>query len=214
MGYIRVRDFAQDNNCTAQNIYKHLRKYTQELEGHVITGPGKQGQLLDDEAQTFLRSVMYPKTVTVDNDAMAAEMADMRRALLRTGEENLKLASQLAKVEGERDRALMDAGQYQKLLAASNTEKEAREKEIQKLLDDQETQKQQLAKVNDENFELRRKVAEGEAREYAAEENRKFLADKINHLKEELGDAHERIAWASRPWYRKFLDWLKKIFRR
>lgn len=130
MGYIRVRDFAEENGCTAQNIYKHLRKYTKQLEGHVVLGPGKQGQLLDDEAQAFLRSVMYPKSVVMDNDAMAAEMAEMRAAMMKLSQENLRLASLLATTEGQRDRALMDAGQYQKLLRASEEAEEARQTEL------------------------------------------------------------------------------------
>lgn len=131
MGYIRVRDFARDNNCTVQNIYKHLRKYTKELEGHVKVGPGKQGQLLDDEAQEFLRSVMYPKSITVDNETMAAELNDLRAALMAMGQENIKLASQLAKTEAERDRALLDAGQYQKLLEAAQEADEAKDRELE-----------------------------------------------------------------------------------
>lgn len=131
MGYIRVRDFARDNNCTVQNIYKHMRKYTEELNGHVKVGPGKQGQLLDDEAQEFLRSVMYPKSITVDNETMAAELNELRAALMKLGQENLKLAAQLAKTEGERDRALLDAGQYQKLLQASQEAEEAKNQELE-----------------------------------------------------------------------------------
>ena len=129
MGYIRVRDFAKETGCTAQNIYKHLRKYTKELEGHVITGPGKQGQLLDDDAQAFLRSIMYPKAVVMDSDTMAAELAEMRAAMMKLGQENLRLASQLATVQGERDRALVDAGHYQKLLGAAEDEKTAMEEQ-------------------------------------------------------------------------------------
>lgn len=130
MSYIRVRDFAAENNCTAQNIYKHLRNYAKELEGHVVAGPGKQGQLLDEEAQAFLRNVMYPKAITVDSDTMAAELAEMRAAMMKLGQENLRLAAELATTQGERDRALLDAGQYQKLLKASQEAEEAKDQEL------------------------------------------------------------------------------------
>ena len=138
MGYIRVRDFAAENNCTPQNIYKHLRNpnYAAQLDGHVITGPGKQGLLLDDEAQEFLRSIMYPKVITVDSDALAAENAELRHAMLQLGQENLRLATQLTAVEGKLDRATLESGQLQKLLTASQEAKEAQEAEIAQMRND------------------------------------------------------------------------------
>ena len=133
MGYIKVRDFAKETGCTAQNIYKHLRRYTKELEGHVITGPGKQGQLLDDQAQEFLRSVMYPKSITVDSDTMAAELAEMRAAMMKLGQENLRLAAELATTQGERDRALLDVSHHQKLLKAAGEAEEAQKAEKEQI---------------------------------------------------------------------------------
>ena len=96
----------------------------------MVAGPGKQGQLLDDEAQAFLRNVMYPKAITVDSDTMAAELAEMRAAMMKMGQENLRLAAELATTQGERDRALLDAGQYQKLLKASQEAEEAKDQEL------------------------------------------------------------------------------------
>lgn len=132
MGYIRVRDFAAENNCTPQNIYKHLRNpnYAAQLEGHTITGPGKQGVLLDDDAQAFLRTIMYPKVITVDSDALAAENAELRHSLLQLGQENLRLATQLTSVEGKLDRATLESGQLQKLLTASQEAEEAKDAEL------------------------------------------------------------------------------------
>lgn len=133
MGYIRVRDFAAENNCTPQNIYKHLRNpnYAAALEGHTITGPGKQGLLLDDDAQAFLRSVMYPKAVTVDNEAMAEELAQMRAAMMKLGQENLKLAAELATTQGKLDRATLEAGEHQRLLLAAQSIQEAQAAELE-----------------------------------------------------------------------------------
>lgn len=169
MGYIRVRDFAAENNCTPQNIYKHLRNpnYAAHLDGHTITGPGKQGVLLDDDAQAFLRTIMYPKVITVDNDAMAAELAEARHAMLQLGQENLRLASLLATTEGERDRALLDAGQYQKLLTASQETQEIQEAELAQARSEAATLAQEAQTIREE-LERERALREAaEAREAA-----------------------------------------------
>lgn len=176
MGYIRVRDFAAENNCTAQNIYKHLRNYSSELEGHIIAGPGKQGQLLDDDAQAFLRSVMYPKSIAIDNDAMAAELAEMRAAMMKLGQENLRLAAELATTQGERDRALLEVGQYQRALTASQEAEEAKAAELQqtsealKQMKDQRLQ--EAAEAERREQELQSRLEDSEAREKALEDEK------------------------------------------
>ena len=129
-GLIRVREFADECGCTPQNIYLHLKNYAAELEGH--THKGRRGILLDAYAQDFIRQAMYPKELSTDNSVqkLQEEVADLRAALFKAGQQNLELAAKLAETEGARDRALIDAGQYQKLLAESTQEKEAREQEL------------------------------------------------------------------------------------
>lgn len=178
MGYIRVRDFAAENNCTAQNIYKHLRNYAKELEGHVIAGPGKQGQLLDDEAQTFLRSIMYPKAITVDNETMAAELAEMRAAMMKMGQENLKLAAQLAKTEGERDRALLDAGQFQRLLKASQEAEEAKDAELAQAKVDVAALTELAQEAQNESANLRKDLERERAEKTAALDQNQALKNR------------------------------------
>lgn len=122
-GLIRVREFAQNCGCTPQNIYGHLKTYAAELEGHTFQGKGRQGVLLDGYAQDFLRSVMYPKEIA--DNALMDEINKLRAQLLQMGVENTRLASQLATTEGERDRAVLEAGQFQKALTAAEEAKEA-----------------------------------------------------------------------------------------
>ena len=175
MGYIRVRDFAAENNCTPQNIYKHLRNpnYAAQLEGHVITGPGKQGLLLDDEAQEFLRSIMYPKMITVDSDALAAEKAELRHAMLQLGQENLRLATQLTSVEGKLDRATLESGQLQKLLTASQEAEEAKEAELTQVRNDFAELTQEAQMIREELARERALREASESRE-AALKNRSW----------------------------------------
>lgn len=129
-GLIRVREFADECGCTPQNIYLHLKNYAAELEGH--TYKGRRGILLDAYAQDFIRQAMYPKELSTDNSVqkLQEEVAELRGALFQANRQGMELAAKLAATEGERDRALIDAGQYQKLLSESTKEKEAREKEL------------------------------------------------------------------------------------
>lgn len=183
-GLIRVREFAQNCGCTPQNIYGHLKTYAAELEGHTFQGKGRQGVLLDGYAQDFLRSVMYPKEIA--DNALMDEINKLRAQLLQMGVENTRLASQLASTEGERDRALLEAGQYHKALTASQEAEEAKDAELQQAAE-------ALEKMRDE--------AHMRLQEADAAEQRELEAQK----RAELAEA-ELAAYKALPWY-------KKIFR-
>jgi len=167
MELIRVRDFAKECNCTPQNLYKHIRNYAEDLEGHVYDS--KKGKLLDVAACEFLRSVMYPKELSPNNDKLIAELNEMRAALLKLGQDNLNLASRLATAEGERDRALFDNGHDQKLLKAADEEKEAREAEIQDLKEKERAAQDEAAALRKENEELIQQNAAMAKAKYRAE---------------------------------------------
>ena len=173
-GLIRVREFADECGCTPQNIYLHLKNYAAELEGH--THQGRRGILLDAYAQDFIRQAMYPKELSTDNSVqkLQEEVAELRGALFHANRQGMELAAKLAATEGERDRALIDAGQYQKLLAESTQEKEARERELA----DAHQQAQEEAEKADRLDKLLGKVQDerdaAEAREAAW---KKYAAD-------------------------------------
>lgn len=156
-GMIRVRDFAKNCGCTPQNIYGHLKTYAVELEGHTFQGKGRQGVLLDEYAQDFIRSVMYPKEISADNE-LQRQIEELRTALFRASQETQKMAVTLAQTEGERDKALLEAGQMQTLLTASQEAEEARKAEVE---------------------ELREKLQQADAR-YAATMKRGFWARLTN----------------------------------
>lgn len=130
IGLIRVREFAEKCGCTPQNIYLHMKNYAAELEGHIHEG--RRGQMLDAFAQDFIRDVMYPKELATDTTVqkLQEEIAELRASLFQASTKSLELASRLAETEGERDRALLDAGQYQKLLVASQEAEAAQKAEL------------------------------------------------------------------------------------
>ena len=125
---MKVRDFALLSGCTPQNVYGHLRTYAEELEGHLVKGKGRQGIYLDEFAQDFVRSVMYPKDLAPA--AAAEEIEALRQQLLQLGLANTELASKLARTEGERDKAMLEAGESQRLLLVSREAEEAKAQEL------------------------------------------------------------------------------------
>ena len=114
---VKVRDFAQRCGCTPQNIYGHLKTYAADLEGHTFQGKGRQGVLLDEYAQDFLKSIMYPKDLT--ENVLVVQVNELRGQLMQAETEKLRLGSVLVETQAALDRALIDVRQHQKLLDAS-----------------------------------------------------------------------------------------------
>ena len=159
---IRVREFADQCNCTPQNIYQHLKNYAAELEGH--TQQGRRGIMLDEYACDFLRSVMYPKEISADNEVME-ELNRLRAQLLQVGMKNTELSSRLAEVEGERDRALLEAGEHQKQLLALEAHQEEQEQALDQARQDAEAAAQRAAELEQQLQAEMAARAEAERRE-------------------------------------------------
>ena len=159
---IRVREFAEQCNCTPQNIYQHLKNYATELEGH--TQQGRRGILLDEYACDFLRSVMYPKEISADTEVME-ELNRLRQNLLDMGMKNAALASRLAEVEGDRDRALLEAGEHQKQLLALTAHQEEQEQALEQARQDAEAAAQRSAELEEQLRAEKAARAEAEERE-------------------------------------------------
>lgn len=185
---MRVRDFAQRCGCTPQNVYGHLRTYAEDLAGHTYQGRGRQGVLLDDYAQEFLRSVMTPREVA--DSALMDEINMLRGELLKAGMTNASLATKLANVEAERDRALLDAGQFQKQLTASREEEEARKLELEEAQFKLQEESDKAANLADE---------------------KKALEDEKHLLEQQLKAERERNQELEN---RTFGDYLKGLFRK
>lgn len=174
---IRVRDFADNCGCTPQNIYLHLKNYAQELEGHTIQGKGRQGILLDEYAQEFLRSIMYPKELT--DSAVAQEIEQLRKALALASQENARLLARALSAEAERDKALLDAGENQRLLMASQRAQEAQSEELRQAKTD-------VAAMSDRADRLDRTLGKVQDERDAAERDNKRLEDENHLLRQEV----------------------------
>lgn len=166
MGLIRVSDFAKEVGCTPQNIYKHIRNYAQELEGH--TQGSRRGLLLDDEAQRFIRNVMYPKELSAEASGVMEELNALRGEFLRLGAKHAELAAKLAQTEGERDRALLDVAQVQKALTASKEAEEAKAAELEQANQDYEQAKEALEGMREEAHMRLQEAQAAEQREQEA----------------------------------------------
>lgn len=175
MGLIRVRDFAKECGCTPQNIYKHIRNYATELDGHVLDSA--RGKLLDEFACDFIREAMYPRELDTGSEVtkMAQELAELRAAFMKLGQENLRIASELLQTQGERDRALLDLQQHRKLLQAAEDAEEARQAELAKAHQDAADATEQ-AKAADARAEEQARRADAAEADNAALRGRGLLA--------------------------------------
>lgn len=194
---IRVREFAQNCGCTPQNIYGHLKTYATELEGHTFQGKGRQGVLLDGYAQEFLRSIMYPKEIA--DNALMDEINALRGQLLQMGVENTRLASQLAATEGERDRAVLEAGQFQKALTASQEAEEAKEAELQQAKEDYRQAAESLEQMREEAAQRLQEAEAAEQREQEANRKAQELQAAL-----EAAEAREK-ALKERSWWERLM---------
>lgn len=175
---IRVREFAKNCGCTPQNIYGHLKTYAADLEGHTFQGKGRQGVLLDGYAQDFLRSVMYPKEIA--DNALMDEINELRAQVLQLGVKNTELSSKLALTEGERDKAVYEAGYYQRALAASKEAEEAKDAA--------------LVEAKEEAEVLRNKLQSAEEARQTAEEA--LAKDQAKQKEIREGSIFGKLAWA------------------
>lgn len=196
-GLIRVREFAQNCGCTPQNIYGHLKTYAQEMEGHTFQGKGRQGVLLDGYAQEFIRGVMYPKELSAEASGVMDELNTLRGEFLRLGAKHAELAAKLAQTEGERDRALLDAGQFQKALAASKEEQEAKEAELQQAQEDYRQASEALEQMRAEAAQRLQEAEAAEQRELEANRKAQELRSRL-----EAAEARER-ALKGRTWWER-----------
>lgn len=170
---VRVRDFAQRCGCTPQNIYGHLKTYAADLKGHTFQGKGRQGVLLDEFAQDFLKSVMYPKDLS--ENTLQIQINELRGQLMQAETEKLRLGSLLVQMEAERDRALIDNKQYQKLLKASEEAEEAKDKELDQVKADKAAAVEEAQNARKEVDQLHLDLEQEKALRAAAEAENQAL---------------------------------------
>ena len=95
---IRVEEFAKIVGTTPNNIRGHIKKYAEELDGHIEVKPKKGGTFLDDFAQNFIKGKMRVDTVVVYNSRVTELLEENNKLLhqineLLTETTELKLAA-------------------------------------------------------------------------------------------------------------------------
>lgn len=189
---IRVRDFAEACGCTPQNIYLHLKNYAAELEGHIFQGKGRQGQLLDEYAQEFLRSIMYPKEISADATVakLQEEVEKLRSALFKASQKEKEMTIELTQVKGENQQLRFDNDSFQKRLKAS---REAEEEKNAQLADTQN----QLAAVHVELSEAHDVIEMQERNLEIGNEARRQLMEELEAEKK------QNQALKNRNWFQR-----------
>lgn len=190
--WMRVRDFARQSGCSPQNIYKHLRNYADQLEGHTYQGPGRKGVLLDAFAQDFLRTVMYPKELAADDTItrLQEELEQLRSAHFLAMQEGMKHASKIAQLEAENEKMSFELKANQKALAASNEERDAQAAELQQVKEEREQAAADLEQMRAEAAQRLQEAKTAEEREMAALAAQKAAEDALE-------------AYKALPWYKK-----------
>ena len=89
---ITIRDFANEKGCTVQNVYKLIKKYSSNLDGHVRKVGSKT--FLDDYAQMFLSSYITPKSTVASNNELMDEINRLRGLLSEADHKNSELIAQ------------------------------------------------------------------------------------------------------------------------
>ena len=168
-GLIRVRDFAQKCGCTPQNIYGHLKTYAAELEGHMIQGKGRQGVFLDEEAQEFLRSIMYPKEISKDTAVVKLqnEVAELRTALFQAMQKGMEMSAMLSATEAERDRLRLDVAGAEKRLRLAEESQVAKDVELSRVEQEAAEARQKAQELEDLLGKVQAERDAAEARERA-----------------------------------------------
>lgn len=89
---ITIRDFANEKGCTVQNVYKLIKRYSSNLDGHIQKIGSKT--FLDDYAQMFLSSYITPKSTVASNSEMMNEINRLRGLLSEADHKNSELIAQ------------------------------------------------------------------------------------------------------------------------
>lgn len=89
---ITIRDFANEKGCTVQNVYKLIKKYSSNLDGHIQKIGSKT--FLDDYAQMFLSSYITPKSTVASSSEMMNEINRLRGLLSEADHKNSELIAQ------------------------------------------------------------------------------------------------------------------------
>lgn len=99
---ITIRDFADEMGCSVANIYKHIKNNQKELDDHIIKRGSKQ--FLDEEAQAFLKTLITPKSLVVEDQELLDELNRLRAVVVDLTQKNNELVNKNAQLLVERSK--------------------------------------------------------------------------------------------------------------
>lgn len=114
---IKLQDFAREMGVTERAIQKHLKTYSEELEG-LYQRKGPNGTWLTDEAVAILRSKMRQNPVVLGDKQAAMDLATMQKQVMELQGKLIAaheiIADQRAKLDAGSDAVLrLQAAEHQ-----------------------------------------------------------------------------------------------------
>ena len=158
----KIKDFAQEQGVSYEAIRRQVKKYAEDLEGHIIT-KGKT-QYLDSYAMDFLADRRKESPIILLNQNINAELEETKLELEKMQKLLLEAQQRIILLQEDNIKAIESKAKYELLLEASeknNTKLQETEKELSEVkISLQETEE----KLKDTESEL--SSAKAEANSY------------------------------------------------
>ena len=134
---ITIKDYANNHNVSYEAVRKQLRRYADQLEGHITRK--NRTQYLDEYAEQFLTEkrqqsvvIVYEQAKEDELEALRKEVSDLRWQLLKAKDTILKNQEKIIELQDERVELLQEKAKQVKLIEASKDREAALEQENQK----------------------------------------------------------------------------------
>lgn len=158
METIKLQDFARMKGVTDRSIQRHIKKHSEELNGHIFR-KGPAGTWLDEYAQNFLEKHISVSPIVLADSSQQAEIERLRKEneelknkLIQFHEEKDHIVSHLLQINNELQKELFDEKQQNNLIESKNIqEKDMLHDEIKRV-------KKKVNELRDENSELQDEV--------------------------------------------------------
>ena len=137
---IKLQDFARECGVTDRAIQKHLKNHEEALAGH-FERRGKNGTWLDEEAQSYIKSLMQQQPIVVGDSEIYRKHIELQQSHeeLRDKYEQALEALNAAKdmiIELKESQAMLEAAELkQQLLEERQEEARAKIEELQQELE-------------------------------------------------------------------------------
>ena len=134
---ITIKDYANNHNVSYEAVRKQLRRYADQLEGHITRK--NRTQYLDEYAEQFLTEKRQQSVVIVreqaredELEALRKEVSDLRFRLMSATETIMKNQEKIIELQDERAELLLEKSKQAHLLETAREREVALEQENQK----------------------------------------------------------------------------------